>query len=252
MSTSNETGHARIVANFEQLVTFCTKLGTAFNPAKASIKLAAISAQLASARAALVQVNTNLVTHNNAINTRVIAFSNIKKLSTRLVNGLVASGASKEMVDDARAIQRKIYGTRAKLIIPNSGADLRTDTDSFVSQEPHHISASQQSYDNLIEHFARMLLLLNSQTSYAPNEAELKLTALNTYLTSLRTTNSDVYNSYYGVSNARLGRDTVLYHLTTGVCSTAKEVKSYLKFIYGATAPQYRQITGLQFKLMKF
>lgn len=41
MTSTSETGHAKNVANFDDLVSFVTGYGTAYNPSKASIKLTA-------------------------------------------------------------------------------------------------------------------------------------------------------------------------------------------------------------------
>lgn len=48
-------------------------------------------------------------------------------------------------------------------------------------------------------------------------------------------------------SNARLSRDQVLYNNLTGLCQIAKEVKQYVKSVFGATSPQYKQISSLLF-----
>jgi len=37
MASTSETGHAKNVANFEDLISFCTGYGTAYNPSKAAI-----------------------------------------------------------------------------------------------------------------------------------------------------------------------------------------------------------------------
>ena len=42
MASTTETGHAKNVANFEDLISFCTGYGAPYNPSKASIKLAAL------------------------------------------------------------------------------------------------------------------------------------------------------------------------------------------------------------------
>ena len=41
MASTIETGHAKNVANFDDLISFATGYGTAFNPSKPSIKLTA-------------------------------------------------------------------------------------------------------------------------------------------------------------------------------------------------------------------
>jgi len=58
MTSTSETGHAKNVANFEDLISFCTGYGTAYNPTKNSIKIAAMNTLLASARNSLQTVKT--------------------------------------------------------------------------------------------------------------------------------------------------------------------------------------------------
>jgi hypothetical protein len=52
MATTSETGHAKNVANFDELISFVTAYGTTYNPSKASIKLTALQALSANAKAA--------------------------------------------------------------------------------------------------------------------------------------------------------------------------------------------------------
>lgn len=42
MPSTTETGHAKNVATFEDLITFCTGYGTPYNPSKAALKIAAL------------------------------------------------------------------------------------------------------------------------------------------------------------------------------------------------------------------
>jgi len=42
MASTSETGHAKNVSNFDDLISFVTGYGTAYNPSKASIKLTAL------------------------------------------------------------------------------------------------------------------------------------------------------------------------------------------------------------------
>lgn len=257
MST-HESGHAKNVALFEKLITYCTAYGTAYNPAKSSIKLGGLQTTLNNGRSGISQVNTAETNYNNAVNARMIAFANIKKLSTRLVSALVASGASDEKVDDARAINRKIQGGRAKPIFivaePDQTGVLteRMPDGRPISEMPRTISVSQQSFDYLIEHFAKMASLLSSEPSYLPNEAELKVSALNTYLGSLRTSNTNVMNTHTGLSNARISRNIMLYHIATGLCRNAKETKLYVKSVYGARSAQFKQVSTLEFRSLEF
>ena len=99
----------------------------------------------------------------------------------------------------------------------------------------------------MIQHFNGIVELLMTEPSYTPNEADLKITALNTYYANLQTTNQNVSTAYTAVSNSRIARDKTLYDDNTGLYDIAQEVKKYVKSVFGATSPEYKQISGIKF-----
>lgn len=50
------------------------------------------------------------------------------------------------------------------------------------------------------------------------------------------------------LSNARLNRNVILYKPDTGVVVVAIAVKTYIKAVFGATSPQYKQVSGVEFQ----
>jgi len=74
MVSKTETGHAKNVSNFEDLISFCTGYGTDYNPKQNRIKLTS--------------------------------------LNTLHTNALDAAGETNKIVADARTIGRKIKGVR--------------------------------------------------------------------------------------------------------------------------------------------
>lgn len=243
MALKSETGHAKNVANFEDLISFCTGYGTAYNPSNASIKLTALNAVFTSSKNALAATNNLVPAWKNAVNTREISFTPLSKLITRVVNSLDSSTVSKQSVDDAKTIARKIQGKRASAKTTPVAIDPNTTTE----ETPQSISASQMSYDNRIDNLDKLLQLLVSLPAYAPNENDLKVTTLTTLLADMRTKNTAVINALTPLSNARISRNTTLYAPTTGLVDLAGEVKKYVKSVYGATSPQYKQVSGLKF-----
>jgi hypothetical protein len=146
------------------------------------------------------------------------------------------------MVKDAKTINRKIQGARAskskKPLNPNAPA-------------PVTISAAQLSYDQQIEHLNALIELLKSETTYTPNEPDLKTATLSTLLANLKTANTNVSTSFVAVSNARIARNKTLYNAKVGTVEIAQAVKDYVKSVYGATAPEYKQIRKIQFKIVE-
>ena len=250
MASTSETGHHKNVSSFESLVSFCQGFGANYNPSKNSLKVAQLQTQLASVKVNITTVTNTSVAFNNAVNARQLAFKGLEKLSTRLVNALDSTNATDALVKDAKTVNAKVQGS--KLTKADAGKTAKLiDPNAPIVDTPKTISSSQRSYDSLIEHLSKMIAILSTEPTYLPNENELKIATLNTQLTNLKNTNTGVTNAYTTVSNARIARNLSLYNPTNGLCATAKEVKAYVKSVFGATSPQYKQISGLEFKTIK-
>lgn len=242
MASTTETGHAKNVATFEDLISFCTGYGATYNPSKVTLKLPALNTQLTAANAALQAVKVAKTTYDNATNARELAFKPMKPLATKIVSALAATEAAKQTVDDAKSTNLKIQGKRATAVEKPNAKALAEGAEPVKTA-----STSQQSYDKLIDHFAQLIETLTAEPKYLPNENELKLTALNLMLTDLKAKNTAVINATTALSNARIARDKALYAEVIGMVDTALDVKTYVKSVFGASSPQYKQVSALKF-----
>ena len=102
MASTSESGHAKNVANFEDLISFCTGYGATYNPSKAAIKLPALNTLYTNAKTSLSTINSILPASTNAINAREIVFAPLNKLITRVINALDSSNVPKLVVADAK------------------------------------------------------------------------------------------------------------------------------------------------------
>ena len=238
MPSTSETGHAKNVANFQDLISFVTGYGATYNPNKNALKLPQLIALHTASQASIADVVTKNTVYNNKVNERVVAFKDLKSLSTRLINALQTTDATPEKVADAKAFNKKMQGVRAKAV--DTPADPNTPA-------PNTISTSQQSYDQQIQHLAGIISVLATEPSYAPNEAELQIATLTAKQADLTAKNSAVATAYTNVSNSRIARDTTIYDTDTGLFDIASEVKKYVKSVFGATSPQFAQIKGIEF-----
>lgn len=241
MSVSkSETGHAKNVARFEELITFCTAYRNDYHPSNQALTLAALNALLIDAQNAIAGVTATATGFNSATNRRMEAFRPLKSLSTRLVNALSASNASTETVKDAVTINKKLQGIRATPKTTEAGP-------AAPMPAGKSISGSQQSYTYLVEHFARLISLLHTEAAYQPNEKELKIASLDAWLEALKHYNTEVATAYTSWSNSRIHRNAVLYAASTGLVPVALDVKKYIKSLFGATSPQFKQVNSLNF-----
>jgi len=246
MASSNETGHVKNVNNLEDLITICIGYGGAYNPSKNSIKITVLNQLLTDSKTELANVNKKLTDYNIAVTNRQLIFKDLKKLSTRLVNALGASDTNSKTIENANSINRKIQGVRAS----TKEAPTTPESNSDTTEVKAH-SVSQQSYGLLTEHFSKLILLLQSESNYNPNEELLKVTNLNTLLSDMNTNNATVLTANTEVNNARINRNELFYISPNCLFNTAAEVKKYVKSLFGATSQQYKQISGIKFTMGK-
>ena len=244
MASTSETGHAKNIANFQDLISFCQGYGTLYNPTKESLKIPQLQELYQLAQEKLNTAKSQKTTFDIATNERRLTFSKLKPLSTKIINAFAVSGADSLAINNAKTVNKKLQGS------PSKKTD--TTTSKTETETPtNSISTSQQSYDRLIDHFSNLIQVLEQNTIYSPNEEELKLTSLQTKFTDLQNKNTNLINAYTSYSNAMIDRNQTLYNPLSGLVQTSKEVKQYVKSIFGASSPQYKQVSGLEFKIVK-
>lgn len=247
MTSTSETGHAKNVANFDQLISSVAGYGTAYNPSKALLRLTALQTLSTDAKKAIELVNTAISAYTNAVAAREVAFAPLSKLVTRVVNALKATDTSTQVDDSVKSLARKIQGKRASA--------KRTDEEKkaleAAGKEAVEISSSQMSFDSRLDNFDKLIKLLTGIELYAPNEEDLKVTSLVILLNDLKLKNSTVVAATTPLNNARIIRNDILYKANTGLVDIALDTKSYIKSIYGASSPSYKQVAKLKFKAVK-
>jgi hypothetical protein len=244
MSTNYETGHAKNVANFETLITFIMGYGADYNPSKTAIHLKNMQAQAKNAKNALASINSLLPAYSNAVALREIAFEPLSKLSTRILNSLKATDAPKQIIENAITNHRKLQGTRASAKLTEAEKQTLLAEGKIINQ----ISASQLSFDSLLDNLDKQIKLLASIPEYVPNETELKVATLTALYDDLKTKNDSVISQTAILSNSRIARNEVMYNKETGMVATAIDAKVYVKSVFGLSSPQYKQISALPFK----
>ncbi len=243
MASTSETGHAKNVANFDELISFVTGYRESYNPSKATIKLDALKALSDHAKTSINAVSSMEPAYKSAVAAREVVFIPLSKLTTRIMNSIKATDTTVQVDENARTLVRKIQGVRAT-------AKKTEDEKKALAEkgkEVVEISTSQMSYDSRLDNFFKLIQLLSSVPEYNPNETELKIEHLNTILDDLKAKNAAVVESYIPLSNARISRNNLLYKENTGLYDVALDVKNYIKSVFGATSPQYKQVSKIKF-----
>ena len=247
MASTSESGHNKNAINFDTLIFICTSLGTSYNPAKTSLKIPALQAQSTASKTSLTAINTLTSTYKNSVSARINAFKAFDKLITRINNALKASDTNKQVEETAQTIIRKLQGRRAT---PKKTEEEKK-TAMEVGIEIIEISSSQMSYDSRLDNFDKLIKLLLSIPQYIPNEEDLKTTSLVALYNDLKGKNLSVITSNVSLSNARIIRNDIMYKDNSGLVDTAIDIKTYIKSVFGATSPQYKQVSNLKFVKLK-
>ena len=242
MTNFSEVGHAKNVANFEDLINRCTGFGVSYNPSLAAIKITNMIALRTTALNALAASVSAGSSYMNAVDNRQLIFEPLQRLGTRIISALKACGASDAVIKDAESINRKIQGRRAK---PVKEATNRVATGP-VSTDAVHISVAQLSFDSFVEHFSKLIDFLSTVAVYNPNEADLKISGLNALLASMKASNTAVITATTNYINARMNRDNLIYG-KLGVIEVAEDAKEYVRSVFGTRSVQYRSLTAITF-----
>lgn len=231
------------MANVEPLLNTVTSMGQTFNPPKANMQVAAVNTQYQQAKQQVSNTVMYRTELNNAINARREAFKGLRLLMTRILAILIMCDASAETIADFMFYKRKISGLRAKAIEPVLGEDGQP-----LPDQPTTHSVSQISYADCIAHFHAVLNILDiQQAHYTPNEADLTMAELNLKLQDLIAKNSTVLQLQTQYKDAQISRNAILFDKPSGLIYVARNIKKYLRNLYGVKSQQYAAVKGLYF-----
>ena len=240
-----ETGHVKNVANLLNYNQFITTLGATYNPSMATITLSALTAMQATAKLKLDAVTALADVWKTATNSREIEFKTLDSFSTQLFGTLKTTNAPQQTIDDFAFLVNKMRGNSGSAAKKAAAKAAETEQDGATK----FISSSQQSFDQKIEHFSKMILILQSVPTYAPNETNMQIASLQAKLANLQKLNTDATKSRADLKAARIDRNIFYYTPNTGMLDTIKKSKNYLLGLYGNTSQQYK--VALSFKFVR-
>ncbi len=243
MTTDSKAGHEANIIHFDQMLGFLLGYGTNYAPSKNAIKMPSLQLVQTNANASNTAANSAQASLSIAISSRMTGFLPLSKMGTRILNALKATDTTEAIDEHATSLVHKLQGRRAT---PKLNDEQR-EAAKAAGTEVKEVSSSQMGFDLRLDTFDKLLKLLSGIPLYNPNEADLKLTALTALFNDLKAKNAAVLNATIALSNARIARNDVLYKPNTGLVDLAADVKAYIKSVYGATSPQYKQISGLKF-----
>ncbi|MCX8526175.1 hypothetical protein OF897_19865 [Chryseobacterium formosus] len=236
MSSTSEVGHAKNAANLQK-ITQQVSTYSLYNPPIADITVNSLQALYINANAKLIEVGDKRSTNKNAIVARQTAFENLRSTCTSIINLLEIVGLPEGTLDQARSLTQTIQGSSRKINPPMEEG----------KEAPKTSSTSRQSFTSKAENFGLLLQMLSTLPAYTPNEDALKLQNLSTYHESLKAVTLVVDQTESVLNTKIIERDRILYAEDTGVYAISLKIKKYVKSLYGATSPEYKTVSTIEF-----
>jgi hypothetical protein len=241
MASTFETGHVKNMNNLENLIKICSEFGSAYNPSKSSLQIASLSQLLTDAKAAINTVNQKLITYNNTVHDRQLKFEKLRKIATRIIYALEITDANKMNLENAKSLKKKILGVRIGKVAPPA-----PPVEGSTEPEKKPNSTAQTSYGQLVDHFSKLIILLQSEPTYNPNENDLKIASLTSFLEELTLANSDALGAEAILRTERIHRNELFYTSNNCLFETVTDAKKYVKSIFGVSSVEYKQLTSIQ------
>lgn len=235
----SESGDNKLLGNFAKLIDIATA-DPDYNPSNPRITKTGLQSSLTASQAAVADIGVKSAPNKVAVNECQAEFETLPGIVRGSKNMAKASGADKRIQDDLDTYARKVVGTR-------KSEKAKDDPNTPENEAAASHSASQLSRENQIGNFGNFVTLLSNITSYAPNEAGLKISALQAKVASLKAKYEAVSTTFVPLSQARGTRDQLLYLNEDCVVNTALLVKAYIKAAFGTQSQLYKSIKGLEF-----
>lgn len=229
-----ESNITKNIRNGELVVNYLISYGDKYNPSREAIFITALQALNLQAHTYIGTVRDNKQTNSNEKIQRRDVYGNLKPLATRILNELIASGAPKSVVKTAKHFVKNIQGARIIKITPETADD-------------KHSSASHTSFAEQIQNLSGLVGVLNSAPEYKPNIPELTTAALTAKINAMIASNGNEGTSKAEWSTSIVERNKFFNQEYTGYIDIYASVKRAVKAIFGATSPEYKQISALTF-----
>lgn len=240
MVSTSEMGHAKVIANFFDLVAYLEKLKERYSPPGENLSIPSLNLQVKAASAAHTAISVAENGYRQLVSSRIDIFDTIKELTPRVKNYLMLVNADVTTLNAAKGLASKITGSSK-----TKKSDLAA---ASPEASPKYISTSQRSFDMVADNFGKLVTLIEQTPAYAAKEPELQPLALRQLYTSAFDVNRKVYASEADLDKARTLRNELLYTNDTSLYQLSKSIKLYVKAAFGSTSAEYDAVCSYEVK----
>jgi len=237
MASTSETGHYKNIRGMETLLTYIADVGAIYNPITERLKTASLTQLVLDANSAMTELRNAVAQLKIHQSLRQDNFATLVDTASRVVSAMRSCEMDHSLIAEAESTVAKMRGKRRTAAAPKTEE----------GTEPKTKSVSHASFDMMVDHFSKLVALV-SQGTYQTNESEIRLPELNQKLDFLKDANNKVTVARSILEDKLSRRDEVLYKPRTGLVDTGKDVKDYIKQLYGPANAVYKKFRGVPFR----
>lgn len=245
MASQSETGHAKNLANFKELISIVKSLGEKYQPSAEALKVASLETLATQAEQLINKLKEAETLAKQATASLQDTFKTLNTLSSQIMGMLSSSGAKSNSIEEARSIQKRI-----------TGGNKKSKTDNTNSQDSEEAKAkrsqSRQSYDSRLDEFEKLIIVLQNISEYNPNEELLKISSLQNKVVEMKNAIQTTDDKNMIRSQAMAERDKILYAPESGMVEIALKVRAYIKAAFGGVkSMEYKRVSKIEVKTLK-
>ncbi len=238
MASTSETGHAKNISNFQEVIDACIGYGATYQPSRDDLKLPALNAKKAACEFAHKAVKDPMADYGQAVGAREELYATVDPLTTRVNNLFQITDAPDNVKKTAKTTADKIRGMNRKRKKPLPPGEAPEDNEH---------STSQRSYVMIADNFETLISIVSAEPTYDPGEDDLKVAALEATHAEMISLNTATNHAFDIVNAKRTDRNKLLYAAGGGLVDTALDVKKYVSSAFGARSSKYKEISGIKF-----
>jgi len=243
MKTSIGSGHEQNVTNFNTEISCILTFGPQYNPSVTALTLPELSRLYQQGVDVNKTSKNNEIALDNATAARANKFEGFDDKVTRIINAVRICGTTPQVIDQAESIVRELRAKRAGSKLTDEELAAEKAKGNTVRQVTLH----KGTFDRKVVNFEKLIQLLITIPSYRPNEQDLSVNALNSSLTEYKALNDAVVTAQAAFEASDIVRRALLYTEGSGLIDVALAAKQYVKSVFGAASPQYKQISNIPF-----
>jgi hypothetical protein len=223
------------VGHLRQLIEVVKVFGEKYAPSNVRLTPAALQQLADAAKEGIAEVDRLMPDVIIAEEKRHEAFAKLSPLATRIGGLAQASDIKPAALAQIAELVHEIHGRNHHKAKPDD--------------EGGRFSATHRSFTEQIERLTRLIELLEAQPGYLPSVESLTPAALRLYAGELSRLNRTAFTAESALTAARRERNEILYAPVTGMVDTALAVKAYVKGLFGATSPEYKEVNHIHFRV---